>query len=234
MYMVRGWPTGADGPDEARAMRAPHEPQKAKLACTVFPQVGHGISPAGAGPPTGGDGRGVTVGAATVLAKPAPNIAPTVEPGAVRPGGPARSAGAGGAASGLGGIWNEPGAANGVGILGESFQGMPLFGRAAAGGVTDRSSPAAAALPMLPPPPGGGGRTVRAVSRFSPSSTGGSGASVGGDIVGGDIDEGASVGGDIDGGASVGGDIVGGDIDGGDIGRGAGVGGGVTGAATDA
>jgi hypothetical protein len=163
MYIVRGWaPSAGLAPEEARAIRAPQEPQKAKFACTTFPQFGHDISPAGA--VSGSDARTAAIGTAGVLDSSGPGV------GALDKGigaGRGAVATAGEAPSGLGGSWKDAGGANGAGIFGESFQGMPLLGL----GVALASSPAAA----LPPggaaaKAGAGGRTVLAVSRSSAGS----------------------------------------------------------------
>ena len=63
MNIVRGWPMGALAPDAAAPMRVPHAPQNAKPAWTMRPQLGHGISAAGApgaGAPVMREGAGVT------------------------------------------------------------------------------------------------------------------------------------------------------------------------------
>src|SRR5436190_3403411 len=113
MNMVRGAPTVPCGPDGAAPTRAPQAPQNANPSWTGRPQFGQAISP-GAGPPTGFTGPGVVEGC------PAPPVD--------------RPAGAG-PASGLGGSENGTGA----GIFGESFQGIPPLGLAAAPEL--RSSP---------------------------------------------------------------------------------------------
>jgi hypothetical protein len=136
MNIVRGC-----GPDGAAPTRAPHAPQKAKPTCTLLPQLGQAISPAGAGPPVVLTGAGVVDGW----------MFPAV----------ARGAGVG-PANGFGGSENGTGA----GIFGESFQGIPPFGLGAVVPAELRSSPAltVAAIAAGMPPMGGGGRTVRAVS----------------------------------------------------------------------
>src|SRR5450432_1781532 len=139
MNIVRGGPpTVVDEPEGCLAIRVPQPPQKANPIWTILPQVGQGISPAGAGaaPPVARSGPGVPPRAPTALAPP------EVE----------RGAGAG-PASGFGGSWK--GTADG--ILGESPQGMPprILGTA---GEELRSSPATVAAI------GPGGSTVRAVS----------------------------------------------------------------------
>jgi hypothetical protein len=153
-------------------MREPHEPQNANVACTIFPQVGQGISPA-AGAAAAGR---VAAGAAdTVAASAGPPSGVDEE---VRPGDMVGFPGAaGGAASGLGGSWNEAGGPNGAGILGESFQGMPLLGFGV--GADGRSSPAATLVPPNPPPVGADGSTVRAVSRSNGVTEGAGGEAAG-------------------------------------------------------
>src|SRR5262245_51304645 len=182
MYMVRGCapPTGAASPEAERAILVPHEPQNANVGCTVFPQLGHGISP-DAG--DGAAGRGATIGAATVLARAAPEGAPPSTRAAVAP--------TAWIASGLGGSWNEGRGPEGAGIFGESFQGIPLRGLAA-GDAGDVSSPAAVVSGIPTDTLGGGGRTVRAVSSSSVDSiacgagTTGSGVGPGVGVVGGE------------------------------------------------
>ena len=59
MNIVRGWPMGALAPEAAEPMRVPQAPQNAKPAWTMRPQLGHGISPAGApGAGSAGHARG--------------------------------------------------------------------------------------------------------------------------------------------------------------------------------
>src|SRR5688572_20240400 len=65
MNIVRGWPIGAFAPDADAPMRLPHAPQNANPACTMRPQLGHGISAAGlaagaAAAPVIREGEGVT------------------------------------------------------------------------------------------------------------------------------------------------------------------------------
>src|SRR5450432_4758910 len=113
-------------------MRVPQDPQKAKPAWTGLPHVGQGNVPAAApGGMATGSRAGVPVGDVGMRGLPPE-------------------------ASGFGGSWNDGGAVNTGGILGESPQGMPPLGLAAKRDGSARSSPAAIT--------GAGGNTVRAVS----------------------------------------------------------------------
>jgi hypothetical protein len=155
MKAVRAGGTAA-GALGCRVMRVPQAPQKANPGWTVLPHVGQMISPAGP-------------------AMTGPGVGPVADTCAAAPGGRAAATGGGVTSDGpppLVPVTLGPGVAPkdgmGFGIFGESFQGMPPRGFAAAGEVV-RSSPATADAG------GPGGSIVRAVS-----SEEGSGAAAGG------------------------------------------------------
>jgi hypothetical protein len=170
MYIVRGCAAAAAADGAGAPMRVPQAPQNAKPGVTERPHEGQ-VTPSGAaagpdmwplaceataptGDNTGGDGVGLD---ARLGSTPAAVMLPTLldEDGPDIAGdGVTTTATDGGSGLLLGG------GVSGIGILGESFQGMPPFGLAGCGVVDETSSP------------GSGGRTVRAVSMGSGSRVG--------------------------------------------------------------